>query len=146
MKKVLLSVIIGITVLMNSSFITAQEKANYKIIVNTANPVSSLTKIQIARLFLKKQTYWSNGIKVAPVDQLPQRDVRDSFSKNILKKSVSSVKSYWQQQIFSGRANPPVEKSSDLEVINFVKNNRGAIGYVSKNAKTPPNVKVIIVK
>ena len=146
MKKVLLGIIIGITVLIDSTFIVAQEKVNYKIIVNTENPVSSLTKIQIARLFLKKQTYWSSGVKVVPVDQLPQKAIRKSFSKDILKKSISSVKSYWQQQIFSGRANPPVEKSSDLEVINFVKNNRGAIGYISKNTKTPPNIKVITVK
>ena len=52
----------------------------------------------------------------------------------VLGKTVSAVKSYWQQQIFAGREVPPVEKTSDAEVIAFVKANRGAVGYVSDTA------------
>ena len=52
-----------------------------------------------------------------------------------LGRSVSAVRAYWQQQIFSGRNVPPVERPSDAEVLTFVKEHPNAIGYVS--ASTP---------
>jgi len=55
------------------------------------------------------------------------------------------VKSYWQQQIFSGRDVPPVEKSSDAQVVAFVKQNPGAIGYVAEGTDTA-GTKVVTVQ
>jgi hypothetical protein len=49
---------------------------------------------------------------------------------------VSEVKSYWQQQIFSGRSVPPVEKASDAAVVKFVEATAGAVGYVAPDAPT----------
>ena len=69
-----------------------------------------------------------------PVDLSGSSSIRKEFSKNILKKSVGSVKSYWQQYVFAGKGTPPVEKKTDNEVISFVKRNSGAIGYVSSEA------------
>ena len=47
--------------------------------------------------------------------------------------------------MFSGRDVPPLEKDSDASVINFARNNPGAIGYVSENAKVN-GVRVVIIK
>jgi len=38
--------------------------------------------------------------------------------------------------VFAGSGTPPIEKKSDLEVIEYVKKNSGAIGYVSKSTNT----------
>jgi hypothetical protein len=46
---------------------------------------------------------------------------------------VSSIKAYWQKQIFSGRGVPPEEKQSDEEVLEYVSKNVGAIGYISES-------------
>ena len=85
---------------------------------------------------------WSDGTKVLPVDQSTSSSVRSDFSKSIHGKPVSSIESYWQRRIFSGRGVPPPEKKSDKQVINYVKDNPGAIGYVSSKAKLS-GVKVI---
>ena len=39
----------------------AQGAEGYKVIVNAANPVSSLPREQVARYFLKKTTSWQAG-------------------------------------------------------------------------------------
>ncbi len=117
-------------------------QSSYKVIINSSNPVATISKTDLSKLFLKKTTKWENGNKVQPVDLLESSAVRVSFTKEIHDKSISAIKSYWQRQLFSGRAVPPPEKANDKEVLSFVKANSGAIGYVSTSASTK-GVKVI---
>lgn len=121
------------------------QSSSYKVIVNKTNPVSSVEKDALSRYFLKKNTNWSHGPKILPVDQRASSAVRKKFSKDILGRSANAIKSYWQQQIFSGRNVPPPTKSSDSGVIAYVTSHRGAIGYVSSAADTS-KVKVIQIR
>jgi ABC-type phosphate transport system substrate-binding protein len=115
----------------------------FQIIVNAQNPVSSLDRGLLARIFLKKVTKWEGGQAITPVDQEGGSGVRAAFSKAVHGKPASAVASYWQQQIFAGRDIPPPEKTGDTAVIAFVKGNPGAVGYVSGGA--PADVKVVVV-
>jgi len=117
---------------------------SFKVIVNQSNTVSSLTAKEISDYFLKKETKWTNGDAVVPVDLSVKSGVREDFSNNIHGKSVSAIKSYWQQYVFAGKGTPPIEKNTDAEVVDFVKRNAGAIGYVSANADVS-GVKVLTV-
>jgi ABC-type phosphate transport system substrate-binding protein len=116
--------------------------ADFKVIVNNANGASSVSRADLNALFLKKRVKWSDGTPAAPVNQNRKSAVRESFTTAIHGKSVTAVESYWQQQIFSGRDVPPPEKSSDADVLAFVKANGGAVGYVSDSTPTP-GVKVV---
>jgi ABC-type phosphate transport system substrate-binding protein len=108
----------------------------YQVIVHSSNPATSLAREQVARYFLKKATAWPAGKSVTAVDMDKDSATRAAFSQDVLHKSVAEVTSYWQQQIFSGRAVPPVVKKSDAEVVAFVEGSEGAIGYVSAGADT----------
>jgi len=107
---------------------------SYKVIVNKSNPNVTLTTKEVSNFFLKKKTKWDTGEKVLPVDLNSRSTVRQSFSKEIIGKSTGAVKSYWQQYVFAGKGNPPIEKNNDAEVINYIKTHTGAIGYVSPQA------------
>jgi ABC-type phosphate transport system substrate-binding protein len=122
----------------------AANAQSYKIIVNSANSATSISKSEVSDYLLKKKTKWSSGEKVAPIDQSDKSVIREDFSKEVLGKSVGAVKSYWQQAVFAGTGTPPVEKKSDAEVVEFVKENTGAIGYVSAGASTS-EVKVLTI-
>jgi len=127
--------LIATVFLLGSGLLTAQAGTAYRIIVNADNPVSSLTRDQASKMFLKKTARWENGSPVLPVDLSSKSEVREKFSREIHGRSVASIKNYWQQQIFSGRNTPPPEKASEAEVISYVKANPGAIGYVSASAE-----------
>lgn len=123
----------------------AAEESPFQVIVNRSNPTSSLSADEVAKLFLKKTKQWDHGLKVQPVDQSSRRSVRDRFSEAILDKEVFLVKSYWQKMIFSGLATPPAELDSDREVLEYVRNNSGAVGYVSKGVALGTGVKILRV-
>jgi len=118
---------------------------DFKIIVHEHNGQATLSRAEASDLFLKKRTHWNDGTAVLAVDQSVGTAVRASLSSQIHGKTVVAVKSYWQQQIFSGRDIPPVEKASDEQVLAFVRANPGAIGYVSQSASTA-GVKVVVVQ
>jgi ABC-type phosphate transport system substrate-binding protein len=115
-----------------------------RVVVNEANPVSSLSREDVSELFLKKTTSWPDGTVVLPVDQFEESEAREAFNRNFHHKSGKAVRAYWQQRIFSGRDVPPPEKDGDASVIEFVRRNRGAIGYVSA-AGPVPGVKIVAV-
>jgi hypothetical protein len=129
---------------LSSGLLHAQEDVSYRIIVNVANPDSTLTKDQVSKLFLKKVSRGENGKKVLPVDLSRTSLVRQKFSQEIHGRKVAAVLAYWQSQVFSGRGVPPEEMSTDEEVLNYVRSNLGAIGYVSSAAKLD-KVKVVLI-
>ena len=136
---------IAIALLAGTVLITGTaQAASYKIIVNNSVSVSSLSKKAVSDLFLKKATKWESGAAVTPVDQLDSSNAREGFSKAVHGKTAAAVKSYWNQQIFSGRDVPPVEKKSDAEVLAFVRSTTGAIGYVSE-AASAEGVRVVTI-
>jgi ABC-type phosphate transport system substrate-binding protein len=105
----------------------------YRVIVHPRNSASSVARGFVTDAFLKKVTRWQNGEAIRPVD-LQDSAARRSFSEQVLGRSVAAVRSYWQQQIFSGRGIPPPELDNDQAVVKFVLQNQGAIGYVSGHA------------
>ncbi len=117
----------------------------YRIVVNAGNSANSLSKEKLAAYFLKKETRWGDGTKIAVVDRNPGAAVRVAFSKSVLAKDVAAVKSFWQRQLFSGRETPPAELDSDREVLDFVAKSPGGIGYVSAGADLGAGVKALSI-
>jgi ABC-type phosphate transport system substrate-binding protein len=115
-----------------------------RVVINIDNEIGAMEKTRISKIFLKQITKWDDGSTIEPVDQDSGSVVREAFSKDLHGRSVSSIKSYWQRIIFSGRGSPPPELDSDAKVIQFVSSRRGAIGYVSTSARLD-GVKVLRV-
>ncbi len=138
MKKLLLLILL-VGILLPAGRLHAQ---TFKVIVNSANPVSSITKAEASKLFLKKRAKWDHGAEVQPVELPGSSSVRGSFTQEIHNKKPAAISAYWQKLIFAGRATPPPEKGSDAEVVAYVQANPGAIGYVSSGASVG-GVKVV---
>ena len=123
----------------------ADSGPEFRVIVHPDNPTSSLDREFVADVYLKRVTRWPDQQTVHPVDQHAAASVRQRFSDAVLKRSVTAVKRYWQQRIFSGRELPPPELDSDEAVVSFVLKHRGAIGYVSGTAKLE-RAKAVVVR
>jgi hypothetical protein len=103
----------------------------FRVIAHPGRPETRVERSFVADVFLKNVTRWPNDDATRPVDQRLDADVRRRFSESVLRRSVSAVKTYWQQRIFSGRGVPPPELDSDDAVVQYVEAHPGAIGYIS---------------
>ena len=111
------------------------QDSSFRVVINMDNEIEAMEKTRISKIFLKQITKWEDGSIVEPVDQDSKSPVREALSRDVHGRSVSSIKNYWQRNIFSGRETPPPELDSDAKVIQFVSSRPGAIGYVSTSAK-----------
>jgi ABC-type phosphate transport system substrate-binding protein len=121
------------------------EGESYRLVVNPSNPASELARADAARLFLKKVATWPDGTPVAVVDQPRTAPVRAAFTRDVHRKDVDAVVAYWATLVYSAREMPPPVKRSDDEVLDFVRQTPGAVGYVSASAATS-GVKVLAVR
>ena len=110
------------------------QEPDFSLVVARSSPFTSVKRQELAKIFLRKVTRWSDGSEAIPVDQSLQSPVRVAFTKAVLSvegmAQTSAVQSYWLQQVYSGRGSPPVVKPSDAEVIALVASKPGAVGYV----------------
>ena len=144
-KLLALIIIISFSMIIGSQLLYAENDKDFVVIVNKSNNVSSLSKSQVSRMFLKKVFTWKDGSSVKPIDLTPDSPVRKTFSQEIHGRNVYSIKNYWQQMIFAGRDVPPLEKGTEAEIIEYVSSKPNAIGYVSSKANLS-QVKTIEVK
>lgn len=116
----------------------------YKVIVHPDNPATTVDRDFLREAFLKKTVEWGNGTTIRPIDLSGRYAAHDRFAQEILKKTPSQLKSYWNQQIFSGKGTPPPEADSPADVIKYVVENPGAIGYLPASVD-PGRAKVVKV-
>lgn len=110
------------------------------VVANVENQAFSLTKAEIRNLYMKSGT---TTYELEPVAMSPGNIVRSIFNAKIIALPESRIQSYWAQMRFSGRQAPPVEYDSLEEVINYINNHEGAVGYVPANTVLPENVSVV---
>jgi hypothetical protein len=115
------------------------------VIVNSSNPVSSMSRGKVAKMFLRQVATWDNGAEVLPVDQIERAPARIAFARDVQLETVKALKSYWQQRIFSGDDSPPPERVTDSDVLTFVRSNSGAIGYVVEGTDLGAGVKPLVI-
>jgi ABC-type phosphate transport system substrate-binding protein len=135
-----------ILVVLLIGLVPVAESADFKVVVNASNPITTITAKELSGLFLKKDLTWPDGQTVAAVDLQPDSPVRVEFTLAIHEKKVSAIKSYWQRQIFQGKAVPPMERSSEAEVVAFVATNPGGVGYVASATSLNARVKELRVE
>jgi hypothetical protein len=107
---------------------------DFRVIVHFDNPLKSADRVFLARAFMKEVSQWGDGETIHPVDLRSDSKAREKFSEAVVRRSVSAVRSYWQQRIFAGLGLPPPELDSDDEVVRYVLKYRGSVGYVSGRA------------
>lgn len=118
---------------------------SFRIVVNKANPVSSLTRAELSAIFMRRVRSWPDGTEIRPLDHRAEARVRERFSRAVHGKSVAYVIRYWQRLIFAGRGIPPQEVPSAAAVIRQVSAHRGAIGYLDAATPIAGELKVIEV-
>ena len=143
--RVVLLAFVALFALLSSHDVRAESAPPpFVVIVHPENPNGALDRRFVADALLKKTTRWPGGDVIKPVDLQSDSPAREKFSRDVLKRSVAAVKSYWQQLIFAGRDIPPPELADDA-VVQYVLTHKGAIGYVSGNVRLG-NAKTVSVR
>lgn len=105
------------------------EAADFVLVVNNKNPVESMNRSDVKKIFLGKKTFWPDGQGIDVLLQV-EGDIHRSFVFDILNKSPRQLALYWKQALFSGTGVPPKQLPDSRSVKEAVALNPQAIGYV----------------
>jgi ABC-type phosphate transport system substrate-binding protein len=112
--------------LVASATLPADEVA----VVSAKSTVTTLSKTQMADIFLGKSTRFPDGALAVPIDQSEGTVARDEFYLRIAGRSAAQMKAYWSRIIFTGRGQPPRAVPSSSDTKKLVAANPNTIGYI----------------
>lgn len=147
MKKLTLFLPVFVLLALVSASDAQDADPGFKIVINAANPTTEIEAKDVSKMFKKTLVRWEDWTvgnekeRVLPIDQTLDSAAREAFSEAVHGKSPSAIVSYWNRMIFSGTEAPPDQVGSDRQVLEFVRDHSGAIGYVSGHAELGEGVK-----
>src|ERR1043165_1157589 len=141
MKKIQTIIILfsSISFLLTSSSFKPSEKkpaAAIVVIVNKGNPISSLSVGETKLYYLRKiKTRWPDINKnIRPADRKSSCPEQLTFYYKVLGMSADEVETYFLTRQYQSAQKPQDKFNTDREVIEFVSQEIGAIGYVNINS------------
>lgn len=117
-------------ILICTLFYAELAPAEVVVVANKINQVKMLTKKQVIDIYMGRTSLFPNGETALPLDQNADSLIRKLFYHNLVNKTVSEINAYWARLLFSGRAMPPQTLDGATSLINFIKHNKSAIGYI----------------
>ncbi len=102
------------------------------LIVNNSVQETRISKEDVKLVFLGKKKKWVNGDRIR-VSALKKGSVHEEFLNEYVDKTPSKFSSFWKIAIVSGTALPPKFFESEDEIVDYVKKEVGATGYISSD-------------
>ena len=101
-----------------------------------SNDAVAMTREDLKEVFLGEAQFFGS-IKLQPIDNA---GAQAEFLATVLKMTGPKYVASWTKKAFRDGLNAPPLKATDADVLLFVKNNPGAIGYVTS---APQGVHVV---
>jgi len=124
-------------ILSLNSFVFAEE---ILIIVNNNGPLVNISDEDIKKVY-KGEKRFEAGVKIIPVEL---DSVKEQFLSSFIGTTSKDYRVHWTKKVFQDGIQPPATMPSIDDVMELVKMENGAIGYVGrKGFKDESNIKII---
>ena len=107
--------------------------ADYILITDNSNPVTTLSAKEVKNIYLGKKSVWSDGSHITVFTQTVS-NVNRPFMKEMVRKTPQQFSTYWKKSLFTGTGLPPKDYSSDDAIKAAVAAKPGAIGYIQASS------------
>lgn len=132
-------------VLIGSVWAAVTAQADIAVVVHPANPVQRLTSRQVAELYLGRARTFESGQYAVVIDHARDDPLRIQFFRDVSGMSLGQVTAYWSRLQFTGQVQPPQNVQGDTAVLEQVRRNPAAIGYVSAANLADSRVKTVLM-
>ncbi|EWG99224.1 phosphate ABC transporter substrate-binding protein [Halomonas sp. BC04] len=114
--------------------------AEVVVVVSAQNPTESLSRAQLADIFLGRLNRLPSGGVVTPFDQREGTDAHRAFYRDYLGQTPAQIKAHWSRLIFTGRGQPPRSVANDSAMADAVAASPEALGYLGSTYLDASNV------
>ncbi len=105
----------------------------------------AFAKTDIKNIFLGKKAKWKDRSDIQVAILKDDNEIHNLFLKTYIKKTRSQFRWYWRTILFSGKGLLPKIFQTTEEMIDYVAQTDGAIGYIDDKTNYD-NVKILKIK
>jgi len=102
------------------------------VIVNPSNPITEISFSDLVAIYKGKKTLFEGNGAIMPIDYGDNSPCKKKFYRLFLHRDIEKMKRYWVRMIFSGNGSPPAMMKNSSQVLDFIANNTGGIGYLPR--------------
>lgn len=130
-----LCVSLGLRVLALWGLLLASQPAlsETKILLNNDVSVATLDFTYLNQIFAMQVRKWPNGQAIQVYSLPNSNNLHREFVIERLRIQPHQLDRIWNRMLFTGTGKPPTVVSSEDDMLNMIRSNSGAIGYVSSD-------------
>jgi ABC-type phosphate transport system substrate-binding protein len=123
------------TTLASDAVATADDERTDDVVVVAAakSPLSTLTKNELADLFLGRATRFPDGRLAVPIDHREGSPAHAEFYSAFIGRTAAQVRAHWSKIIFTGRGSPPRSIADSGQLRRRVAGDSSTIGYLERS-------------
>lgn len=146
-RRALTPLILVVTVLLLPGLATAAVTGDgIQVITNPSVSTPSVSRYKLRAIFGMRQPAWPDG-EIVRVFVLPDdHPLHRRFAKQRLGVFPYQLRRSWNNLIYSGLGQAPTEVSDEQEMLQWVANTRGAIGYISTGEAHAADTRILPVQ
>ena len=139
-KKSLLSLLLAVGA---SNATSALAPAPLVVVAHADTPALDADTLQ--KIYLGKIVE-VGGRPIVPVNLAKGNVLRTSFMEQVIAQDDEKFIAYWTVRRYIGKGSPPREFVSVEELMEFLRNTPGAVGYLAEGAELKQGLKTILRK
>lgn len=113
------------------------------VVVSAQSDVRNLSQQDLLALYTGRTRTLPGGQAVTPIDQQRDGMARADFYLALTGMDIARINSYWARLHFTGQVQPPQTVIDDSAMVQRLKADRSAIGYVTREPQDP-SVRVVL--
>jgi hypothetical protein len=113
------------------------------VVVSAQSPIRAVSQKDVLALFTGRSRTVPDGTAVTPVDQQRDGVTRATFYQALTGMDIARINSYWARLHFTGQVQPPQALGDDASVLQRLRSDATAMGYVTREPADPA-VRVVL--
>ncbi|MBK6640718.1 MAG: hypothetical protein IPI23_01290 [Bacteroidetes bacterium] len=133
MKTKIYTCLVMLLIMLGNVSIAFSQESKLAVVANDKGAPETITEAEIIKIFKGEKQWWKDGTKIVIAFMKTSTPTGSEASKKVLGMSGDQLNKHWLSLVFQGKAKAPVFFNTEKELVDFVSQNKGAIGIVHKN-------------
>jgi ABC-type phosphate transport system substrate-binding protein len=113
------------------------------VVVSAQSAIRALTQKDLLAIYTGRTRTWPGGEPATPFDQPRDSAARADFDQTLTGMDMARINSYWARLHFTGQVQPPPALGDDAAIIQRLRADPSAVGYLTQEP-TGAAVRVVL--
>lgn len=102
------------------------------VVVSTQSPLRTVNQNELVAIYTGRTRAFPDGTAATPLDQKRDGPARAEFYQLLTGMDIARINSYWARLHFTGQVRPPQTAEDDTAMLQRLRSDPSAIGYVTR--------------